>query len=50
MIKIKQVTTRRVEVSWETGDDYNYLKTIETLINIKNKDKEQIIGLKEEYM
>ena len=50
MIKINQVTTRRVEVCWETGDDFAFLKTLNQLVELRNKDKEQIIGLKEEYI
>ena len=50
MIWIKQVTTRRVEVSWETGDDYLYLQALKVLVDSRNKDKEKIIGLKEEYI
>ena len=50
MITHKQVTTRRIEVEWTTGEDYQYLHHLLELIDSRNKDKEEIIGLKEELV
>lgn len=50
MIRIKKIAERKVELSWETGDDYLVLRKMESLIDYRNRDKELIIGLKEELM
>ena len=50
MIRINQTATRKAEVCWETGEDYVFLNAIKQLIEQRNKDKELIIGLKEEQM
>lgn len=51
MINCKKIKgENRIEVCYETGADYLYLKYIQELINMRNKDKELIIGLKEERL
>lgn len=50
MIRIKQVATRKVVVCWETGEDFGFLTLIQELIKLRNTDKEEIIGLKEEII
>lgn len=37
MIKIIQTATREVKVLWDTGSEYQYLKTLESLIKDRNK-------------
>lgn len=37
-------------VEYETGEDYQFLTSIKQLIELRNEDKEHIIGLKEELM
>ena len=51
MINYKKLKgENRIEVCYETGADYLYLQYIKEIINMRNKDKEIIIGLKEERM
>lgn len=49
MIKITHLQTKKAEVSWETGNDFVFLQNLKHLIEIRNKDKEQITELKEAY-
>lgn len=37
MIRIIKKATREVAVLWDTGSEYQYLKTLETLIKDRNK-------------
>ena len=42
MIKIDQTATRKVEVRWETGEDYTFLSALYDLIKARNIDKLEI--------
>ena len=48
MIKYKQVATRKIELQWETGEDKFYLDHILRIIDDRNYQKRQIMGLKNE--
>lgn len=47
MIHINQEATRRIELSWETGEDYRFIQELEKLIRLRNYDKRVIEKLKE---
>ena len=46
MIKITQTTSRKAEVDWETGNDFKFLKTLQTIIDERNQDKTKLMGEK----
>lgn len=49
MINYKKIEgEQKVEVCYGTGEDYYFLQFLKQLIDLRNKDKEHIIGLKEE--
>lgn len=50
MIRIEIKNKHKAEVEWTSGEDYQFLKALQNLIELRNKDKEHIIGLKEELM
>lgn len=40
MIRINQIASRKVEVSWDTGKEYQYLKSLQDLIKSLNEVKD----------
>lgn len=49
MINWKKIKNEnKIELCYETGEDFFFLQFLKEIINIRNLDKEQIIGLKEE--
>lgn len=42
MIRISRLDNRRVEVSWDTGNDYQFLRHTADMIHLRNQDKERI--------
>lgn len=46
----KKKNGQEIVITYETGEDFLYLQFLKDLIDLRNKDKEQIIGLKEELM
>lgn len=46
----KKKNEQKIVITYETGEDFLYLQCLKDLIDLRNKDKEQIIGLKEELM
>lgn len=45
MIRISRIDERRVEVSWDTGNDYIFLRHLADIIHLRNHDKDKIKGL-----
>ena len=46
MIRLSRIGRKRVEVSWDTGEDYRYLQSIKLVIDSRNRDKRTIMNLK----
>lgn len=42
MIRISKIDKKRVEVSWDTGNDYRFLRHVADIIHLRNHDKEKI--------
>ena len=42
MIRISKLDNRRVEVSWDTGNDAAFLRHAADMIHLRNQDKERI--------
>lgn len=49
MISIEH-SDKKVELSYETGEDYKFLNELLTLIHLRNHDKKQITNLKKELI
>jgi len=42
MIRLSKIDKKRVEVSWDTGEDYRFLRRLGDTIHLRNQDKERI--------
>lgn len=42
MIRISPTDNRRVEISWDTGNDKVFLRYLAEIIHLRNQDKEKI--------